>query len=83
MQNFIDWLTQKENQDDLPFEMTREDILNWVKRIHELLISEGKNEWDGKHYGDCVKQNVSCQICLYQNWLDGYEKYCREYVKNN
>lgn len=82
MKNFIDWLTEKENQDDLPFEMSREDILNWVKRIHEDLISDGKKPWDGKHYGDCTKQNISCQICLYQNWLDDYEKYCREYVKN-
>lgn len=83
MKNFIDWLTEKENQDDLPFEMSREDILNWVKRIQEDLISDGKKPWDGKHYGDCTKQNISCQICLYQTWLDEYEDYCREYVKNN
>ena len=83
MKNFIDWLTEKENQDDLPFEMSKEDILNWVKRIQEDLISDGKKPWHGKHYGDCTKQNISCQICLYQTWLDEYEDYCREYVKNS
>lgn len=84
MKNFIDWLTEKENQaDDLPFEMSREDVLNWVKNIQAELISDGKKPWNGKHYGDCTKENVSCEICMYQTWLDEYEKYCREYVKNN
>lgn len=79
MKNFIDWLTEKENSDDLPFEMTKEDIVNWVKRIHVLLLSDGKKPWDGKHYGDCTKQTVSCEICLYQTWLNEYEKYCRDF----
>ena len=83
MKNFIDWLTEKENQDDLPFEMSKDDVINWVKKIHNILLSDGKKPWDGKHYGDCIKENISCQICIYQNWLDEYEKYCRDYVKNS
>jgi hypothetical protein len=82
MLNFIDWLVEKENSDDLPFEMSKDDVVNWVKRIHENLLSDGKKPWDGKHYGDCTKQNVSCEICSYQTWLDGYEDYCRNYIKN-
>ena len=79
MMNFIDWLVEKENSGDLPFEMTREDVINWIKRIHELLLSDGKKAWDGKHYGNCTNQKVNCEICLYGIWLDEYKKYC---IKN-
>jgi hypothetical protein len=82
MLNFIDWLLEKENSDDLPFEMSKDEIIIWVKQIHENLLSNGKKPWEGKHYGDCTKENVSCQICMYQTWLDDYEEYCRNYKKN-
>lgn len=81
MLNFIDWLTEKENSDDLPFEMTKDDIIDWVKKIHNNLLSQGKKDWDGRHYGDCTKQNISCELCLYQTWLDEYENYTRNYIK--
>jgi len=80
MLNFIDWLVEKENSDDLPFEMTKDDVIVWVKRIHETILSEGNKPWDGKHYGDCTKQNISCEICFYQTRLDEYEDYCRNYI---
>lgn len=82
MLNFIDWLLEKENSDELPFEMSKDEIISWVKQIHESLLSDGKKPWEGKHYGDCTKQNVGCQICMYQTWLDGYEDYTRNYIKN-
>ena len=82
MLNFIDWLLEKENSDDLPFEMSKDEIIVWVKQIHENLLSDGKKPWEGRHYGDCTKENVSCQICMYQTWLDDYEDYCRNYIKN-
>jgi hypothetical protein len=82
MLNFIYWLLEKENSDDLPFEMSKDEIIVWVKQIHENLLSDGKKPWEGRHYGDCIKENVSCQICMYQTWLDDYEDYCRNYKKN-
>lgn len=82
MKCFIDWLVEKETQaDDLPFEMSRQDVIDWVKRIHQNLLSEGKKPYDGRHYGDCTKQNVSCELCLYQSWLEEYEQYCRTFKK--
>jgi len=80
MKTFIDWLVEKQNSDDLPFEMTKEDTINWIKRIHENLLSEGKKKWEGRHYGDCTKQNISCEICAYQSRLDEYEDYCRKFI---
>lgn len=80
MLNFIDWLVEKENSDDLPFEMTKDDVIGWVKTIHERLLSQGDKSWDGRHYGDCTKQNISCEICFYQTRLDEYEDYCRNYI---
>lgn len=82
MKTFIDWLLEKENQaDDLPFELTKDDVIVWVKRIHENILSDGKKPWDGRHYGDCTKQNVNCEFCLYQSWLEEYEQYCRTFKK--
>lgn len=77
MKNFIEWLVEKTNNDDLPFDMSIVDVVTWVKQIQNIIISTDNKPWLGKHYGDCTKQNVSCQICMYQNWLLEYEKYCR------
>jgi hypothetical protein len=82
MQNFIDWLTDYLNVDnELPFQMSKEDVIIWVKRIHNNILSDSKKKHEGKHYGDCTKQNVSCEICLYQSWLEDYEDYCRSFNK--
>jgi hypothetical protein len=81
METFIDWLVKKENSDDLPFKMSKEDVINWVKRIHENILSDGKKKWQGRHYGDCTKQNISCELCAYQTWLKEYEDYCRNFIK--
>jgi len=80
MKCFIDWLVEKETQvDDLPFEMSREDVIQWVKRIHTNILSEGKKPYDGRHYGDCTGQKHSCEFCLYQLWLEDYQQYCRTF----
>ena len=77
MKCFIDWLTEiSAKEEDLPFEFTKEDIITWVKRIHENILSEGENLWNGRHYGDCTKLVVSCELCMYQSWLEKYKKYC-------
>jgi hypothetical protein len=81
METFIDWLVKKENSDDLPFKMSKEDVINWVKRIHENILSDGKKKWQGRHYGDCTKQSISCELCAYQTWLKEYEDYCRNFIK--
>ena len=82
MENFIDWLTQHINRDDnLPFIMEKNDIINTVKKIHQIILSEDKTISDGKHYGECTKNKSSCQICLYQIWLDEYKEYCVNFSK--
>lgn len=83
MEKFIPWLVEYLNNEepDSPFIFTKKDVIVWVEDIHEQLLSEGNKEWDGRHYGDCTKQNISCLICMYQNWLDEYEKYCRNFIK--
>jgi len=79
MKNFIDWLVDKTNEDDVPFEMTRKDTIAWVKQIQDNLLSGGKNPWEGRHYGKCTNEDNVCAICIYQEWLSEYEKYCKEF----
>ena len=75
MKNFIEWLMINEN-------LTKEDVIETIKSIHDIILSESDEPDMGKHYGDCIKQNITCRICEYQNWLDGYEIYCRLENKN-
>lgn len=83
VKTFIEWLTEYVNsEDDTPFTMSKDDVLTWVKRIQNDLISEGNKPYIGRHYGDCTKQNISCQICMYQTWLDKYEDYTRSFFNN-
>lgn len=78
MKTFIQWLIDSEED----FEgMTKEEVIEDINRIHKILLSEDNEPYMGRHYGDCVKQNISCSICIYQNYLDGYEKYCRETIR--
>jgi hypothetical protein len=77
MKTFIDWFVEKEN----PFGMSKQDVINWMKRIHNNLLSEGDKIWEGRHYGDCTKENVTCELCTYQTWLEKYEDYCRNPLK--
>jgi hypothetical protein len=76
MKTFIEWLVDKTNEDDLPFDMSKDDVITWVKNIQEILISDEKKPYMGRHYGDCTKQNIPCQLCLYLNWLVDYKEYC-------
>ena len=82
MKCFIDWLIEQTNQDDMPFEMSREDIIKWVEQIHENLLSEGKKPYDGRHYGNCTKKDMPCSICMYEQWLEEYREYCILYANN-
>jgi hypothetical protein len=77
MKTFIQWLIDYEDD----FEgMTKEEIIETIKETQNILLSDDERLYMGRHYGDCVKQNVSCQICIYQNYLDNYEKYCRSII---
>ena len=83
IKTFIDWLTEHVNsENDTPFTMSKDDVLIWIKRIQNDLIGEGKKPYIGKHYGDCTKQNISCQICVYQTWLEKYKEYTTNFFNN-
>ena len=77
MKKFIPWLIDYLNEED-DFGWTKEKVVDMIEDVHKQLLSEGENDWDGTHYGDCTKQNISCMICSYQTWLDDYEKYCKK-----
>lgn len=81
MLNFINFLVELENNTDDVFKFSKEELIEHVKDIQSNLISDTDNKFDGRHYGDCTKEIISCNICLYQNWLDKYEDYCRNYIK--
>lgn len=82
MKNFITWLTEHLNEEDGVNSWTKEQVIDViVYDIHNRLLSEDESPDMGRHYGDCTKQNISCLICMYQNWLDEYEKYCRNFIK--
>jgi hypothetical protein len=70
MKKFIDWLhdyLKQESGDSWSIEDTIEE----VNIIHNQLLTEG-------HYGDCTKENITCRICEYQNWLDKYYDYVKK-----
>jgi hypothetical protein len=70
MKKFIDWLhdyLKQESGDSWSIEDTIEE----VNIIHNQLLTEG-------HYGDCIKENITCRICEYQNWLDRYYDYVKK-----
>ena len=75
--NFISWLTEKYKTDY--GEATRDELIQWIKDVHSNLLSEESSPYSGRHYGDCTRENITCLICEYQNWLDGYEKYCKSF----
>lgn len=77
MKNFITWLTDYLNEID-NVKYTKEDTIEEIVNVHNMLLSE-----EARHYGDCTKENITCLICEYQSFLDGYEKYCRNFIKNN
>lgn len=70
MMTFPEWLYQ-EYKDDVVGSI--EDAVEYVRDMSDWIIRE-------PHYGDCVKQNVSCKICTFQTLLDEYEEYCRDKV---
>ena len=74
MLNFLDYVCSVEK-------LSREDVIQEMKMIHKVLLSKGKKDWQGRHYGDCTKQNITCVICVYQNWLDKYEEYTKSAIK--
>ena len=77
MKCFIDWLVEKQLQaDDLPFELTKDEIISWVTLIHKNLLSQGKKPYQGRPYGECTEKNSGCELCLYQSWLEEYKQYC-------
>lgn len=43
----------------------------WVEMWRNWLSSLSASE----HYGDCTKQNVTCQLCLLETLLQDYYKY--------
>jgi hypothetical protein len=70
MKKFIDWLhdyLKQESGDSWYIEDTIEE----VNIAHNQLLTEG-------HYGDCTKENITCRICEYQNWLDKYYDYVKK-----
>jgi hypothetical protein len=78
MKNFIDWLTDYLSKEDNA-QWNKEIVIAIIENIHEILLSEDSAPDMGKHYGDCINENVTCLICQYQNWLDEYEKYCKNF----
>lgn len=81
MKNFITWLTEQLNKEDGVDSWTKEITKDYLSEIHSIIISDDDDESVGRHYGDCTKQNITCEFCMYQNWLDRYEKYCRDFIK--
>jgi hypothetical protein len=74
MLKFIEYISKTEN-------ISQDDLIKELKMIHKVILSKGKKEWDGRHYGDCTKQNISCVICSYQNWLASYEDYTKDFIR--
>jgi len=56
------------------YEQNQKDFNNQADANEYLsLLSEQK-----EHYGDCVKQNVSCLLCEFTQVLNDYYKYVKQ-----
>lgn len=80
MMNFVDWLTEYFSKED-SIQWKKNEVIDLIKTAHKIILSEDPSLDMGKHYGDCTNENVTCRFCEYQNWLDKYEKYCRDNAK--
>lgn len=76
--NFVTWLTEELSSEDGPFVWTKEETISWLKDIQDNLILDSDKKDEGRHYGDCVKQNISCRLCMYMDWLEKYYHYIKE-----
>ena len=47
---------------------------NWIAELMKTVID------NPLHYGDCTKQNVSCNMCLLEGILNDYYKYKRKFT---
>ena len=72
MLNFVEWYIDYLYKQD-------EIVLSKQKAIEML---EGEF-WhlinDGKHYGDCTNQNVTCTICYFETLLHKYYLYSQKF----
>lgn len=74
MKKFNEWLKEY-------FE--KENIFYSIEEIDQMIL-EFTNHLilDGKHYGDCTNQNVSCKICDFEDLLSRYYNYTIEIIYN-
>lgn len=70
MKTFCEWLTDEYNEEGI--DCSTGDVAEEILDIAESLIN-------GHHYGDCTKQNVTCKVCLFQNQLDDYFQYVKNF----
>lgn len=70
MKTFCEWLTDEYNEEGIV--CSTGDVVEEILDIAETLIN-------GHHYGDCTKQNVTCKVCLFQNQLDDYFQYVKNF----
>lgn len=78
MKTFLEWLTDQFSGEY--GDATKDEVKKWVENAQYILLQEGEEEWKGRHYGDCTKQNITCLICEYQEWLEYYYRYCKNYI---
>lgn len=65
MKTFIEFIAEQEETD-----------IAWAKQFIEGIMKAVVEE--PKHYGDCTKKNVTCNICCLQGILNDYYKYFKK-----
>ena len=73
MKAFNEWLKENYEKDDIF--LTETEVNDYIANVAKYLTE------NGKHYGDCTYQNVSCLICLFENELTRYYNYTKKEIK--
>ena len=65
---FVEFIAALEGDD---FNVIEPINLKWAKGFVESM----GNISDLIHHGDCTKQNISCELCVYEVYLKEYREY--------
>lgn len=72
LKTFTQFLVDYFREED--FDTNEQGCIDYIDEMSELLKKD-------VHYGDCTKQNISCKICEFQNQLDAYYEYTKNFSK--
>ena len=67
---FVEFVAALEGED---FDVLEDSWLEWSKKFIEVLPKSHLSF--GRHQGDCTRESVVCELCLYEYYLREFKVY--------